>query len=346
MTAEPMDAGHSDYGQPLPGALTAVNMHDLTIKPREWTVTGKISRRKINFDFGAGKICKSQLNYYEGLCIATGAPIVYYPGEVTRSVVVHWDAEDDESEAGSRNLRIAEGSGLVVPETGLYYVEYAHDLGSRWQEVRHVLEDIANRHPGMPLYGTIDSMMAGFGGDQRSESAITSVMGGLKELIREFGDLTWKILDHKPKHGDTQFGSGYKGNQGRNTWELESIGKGVLANGNEWHEVTGHRTQSNYRISAADWGARVEFQGDQDTGPIMITKIDVTGSSGNRGQVLLALADEWLTVAQLADRIELTPKAATKALEGLRPQGLVKWKLDPADKKGQRKLWHRVDEAD
>jgi hypothetical protein len=318
---------------------TPVNVRGLGIRPREWAVDGMVSENKLNFFYGKGKAGKGQLVTYLCLCALNG--IDFMGAATSPGPWLYLDGEDDEDEMGRRAWRISAGTRLAVPDDGFWYVEDVEDVLTRGHEIESIVAGMRERYGDQPIRIVADSMMAVFGGQQRDESYMTMALAWARKLIREYRPLTWIIVDHEPKEGRSLFGSVVKGNRARNTWEIVAVRKGVFEEG-EFLEVSAHRAQSNYRISGAEWGARIEFRGDTDTGPIVVTPLDVADGAGLRGQILQAITNERLTTSQIAKAINAASvQSVRNELVDMERQGFAAWEYAPGSSKA--KLWHRVE---
>lgn len=150
----------------------------------------------------------------------------------------------------------------------------------------------------------VDSVGMAIGGDAESQDMTRQYFGALRAL-----KVASVSIDHKPKKGNTIYGSVYKTNIARSTFEVRS----QQTPGEDYMDIGIYHRKANDTRLIQPIGFHVKFIGDEDnTEEAIITKQDVADipdleeGLSQRQQIMNLLKSGALSVKEIAETLGIT----------------------------------------
>ncbi|MGC2295302.1 MAG: AAA family ATPase [Candidatus Dormiibacterota bacterium] len=255
------------------------------LPPRPDLIEGVVPDRFPTSVYGAGGQLKTYLAIHMGVCVASGEP--FLGRAVTQGAVLFVDWELDQDVTARRARQLARGLGLADIPSEVFYLNAAKPL-------MHLLLDIQEAISTHSIrLVVIDSMGLAISGDNQSEEGVIPAMGALRAL-----GIASVVIDHQARiqtgqdySSKEQFGSVYKGNLSRMSWQLERADPGTDA---AVVELVMRNRKANFGPLQSDLGLRVTFASDAITvSPVDVaTTPSLASKAPAREQVFAAVVGE------------------------------------------------------
>ncbi|MFC1874099.1 AAA family ATPase [Chloroflexota bacterium] len=192
---------------------------------------------------GAGKSVLSHLIAVLVQCGVSACGLIPIQGNV---LILDW--ETSKETVDERVKAIKKGMKITSPELP-YYRRCYHTLAS---DIYEIQEETVNKDIKLII---VDSANMASGVTNDFHGPAQAMLSALRSLNRSI-----LIIDHKPKQGDSMFGTVIKFNSCRSAWEME----GTQEEDSNTLEVALTLTKHNDIPKMRPVGFRVEFSGDDD----------------------------------------------------------------------------------
>jgi hypothetical protein len=266
--------------------------------------------------FGAGGQLKSYLLTHMMMCVVAGQP--FLGRKVVQSPVLFVDYELDAKTTAHRARQIARGMGLTGIPAGFGYVNASRSLLKLTDQLLVEIEQT-----GFGWLG-IDSMGLAIAGDTQKEDGVIAAMGALRAL-----EIASTVVDHQAKvqpgqdyAGKEAFGSVYKGNLVRASWQLyapkdQGQDKSI-------RDLVMRQAKWSFGPEGANIGIRATFAGDtlrfEEIDPATSTSLTVMASTKDR--LIQAVNDDPGSAAEaLADLTGIALGTTRNVLRELKADG-------------------------
>lgn len=282
----PPTGGNGDEAQSTPIDLAGVPEPE----PKQYVIAGMLPKDYVTNLYADSGQGKSYLAMLMSFNIVTGTPFLGH--EVSEGSVLYLDWELDSGMQRIRWGEVARGHGLELPPPGLMYRRMTKSLLASLGDIQSWLHELR------PALVVVDSVGKALGQDPLDHMQIIKFYSALD------GKATFLCIDHQPKPGGEsgygskwEFGSSYKRNLARSSWQLERLG----ADATSLSIVLRHK-KSNFGPRQADINARLTF-GEGAVGLEVIGGAAAlpVAPSGVRARIVSNLTGQRLDVNQMAE---------------------------------------------
>ena len=287
-------------------ATTRLNIRATRSKPR-FRISPFVLNNELSAVYGYGGSGKSVFTILLALLVQCGVSLLGMEVQKGNSLILDWESSREMAEEVATAIK----SGMGIECLELPFYRRCHRLLA--SEISEIQTQVLTNKIEFVI---VDSagMASGFGGDYHSPAV--DMLRALRSL-----NVSVLIIDHKPKDSDTMFGSVYKTNECRATWEMradQDEGSSILRLG-LFH------TKGNMTKRFAPWGLEIEFFGDENlTEKITFSKRDVTELSGiverlsANTRILKLLASGALHPKEIIEQLQITETNTRTALSRLK----------------------------
>lgn len=282
-------------------------------KPKKYIIDDFIPENYPSNLYGESGQGKSLMALRMAASIATGTP--FMDNTVSKGIVLYLDWELDEQIQAERWLKISRGMNYDRQIEGLYYMRMTKSYHAA---TKNILSWIQGNEPKLII---IDSVGKALADDPLDPVSVIRMYTDCENLG------TVLFIDHQAKPGAdgnyssrSEFGSSYKRNLARSSWQIQSLG----SNGKNSGYVI-RQKKNNFGPIARDINYEIEFN------PEAIRFIHVTGSDianrpfGVRSSIISVLQNGKATSAEIFESIDgsFDMGAIRNELSTLKKEGIV-----------------------
>ena len=217
-----------------------------------------ILENQINALYGHGGSAKSLLTHLIAVIVQSGIWVLGFSGIQGNVLILDWEASQETCDERVKAIK----NGLDIANSEMPFYKRCYHLLTH--DITEIQREIIEKKIQLVI---VDSagMATGFDGDYHSVAI---------EMLRALRALKISVLliDHKPKAGNTMFGSVYKFNECRSAFEI----KATQEAGSNCMDIGIFHTKYNDTIKQKPLGFHIEFEGSEDyTEKITFTQEDV-----------------------------------------------------------------------
>jgi len=250
---------------------------------------------QINAIYAHGGSGKTLLSDLIALCVQCGVKLLGLEPIKGNVLILDWETSEVSSDERIKAIK----KGMDIRDEGIPYYRRCFHLLTH--DIFEVQKEVLNRDIKLVIVDSagMASMAMGSGSDYHIVAI--EMLRALRSL-----NLTTLIIDHKPKEGNTMFGSVYKFNECRSAFEIKSIQE---ADSNVMDMAIFH-TKFNDTPKCHPFGFHIEFEGNEDiTEKITFTQKDVSS--------IAELADNIPATTRILSLLASGPQQAESIMEEL-----------------------------